>query len=329
MRDMMRHDANGATAPADSNDQIDVGIVIVNWNTCDLLRDCLHSLAASEGVRQRVIVVDNNSPDDSAEMVRTEFPAVMLIANDDNPGFSAANNQGLRALGFEQGASSDAPRYALVLNPDTVLPPDALREMVAYMDADEQTGVAGPRLVMRNGALDLACRRSFPTPAISFYRMVGLSKLFPRSRRFGRYNLTYLDPSIETEVDSVVGAFMLVRRAAIERVGLFDETFWMYGEDLDWAYRIKQAGWKVMYNPRVTVTHVKRAASRQSRRAQIEFYRAMLIFYRKHYRATTAWWLHSLIMLGLMLKGGRPLWRELWQRKLWRQELPQPGGASS
>jgi GT2 family glycosyltransferase len=150
------------------------------------------------------------------------------------------------------------------------------------MDADETIGAAGPKLVLLDGALDLACRRSFPTPEISFYRMAGLSKLFPRSKRFGRYNMTYLDPDTETEVDSVVGAFMLVRRTAIQRVGLFDETFFMYGEDLDWAYRIKQAGWKVMYNPRVTVTHVKRAASRQSKRAQREFYRAMLIFYRKH-----------------------------------------------
>jgi len=179
------------------------------------------------------------------------------------------------------------------------------------MDADPRIGVAGPKLVLPDGSLDLACRRSFPTPEISAYRMLGLSKLFPHSRRFGRYNMTFLDPDIETEVDSVVGAFMLVRREAIERVGLFDETFWMYGEDLDWAYRIKQAGWKIMYHPSVTVTHVKRAASRQSRRAQGEFYRAMLIFYRKHYRVTTPWWLHSLILAGLALRGGRPLWREL------------------
>jgi GT2 family glycosyltransferase len=164
---------------------------------------------------------------------------------------------------------------------------------------------------MLDGKLDLACRRSFPSPEISFYRMIGLSKLFPKSRRFGRYNMTYLDPDIETEVDSVVGAFMLVRCEAIRQVGLFDDTFFMYGEDLDWAYRIKQAGWTVMYNPAVTVTHVKRAASRQSSRAKREFYRAMLIFYRKHYRATTPWWLHSLILMGLALRGGRSLWRDL------------------
>jgi len=293
---------------------VDLGIVIVNWNTRDLLRDCLRSVQVSQGdFTCRVVVVDNASADGSADMVRAEFPDVTLIASAENEGYSRANNRGLRALGFAQGcADEDAPRYALALNPDTVLPPAALSDMLVYMDAGATIGVAGPKLVLPDGSLDLACRRSFPTPEISFYRMVGLSKLFPRSRRFGRYNLTYLDPDVETEVDSVVGAFMLVRRAAIQQVGLFDETFFMYGEDLDWAFRIKQAGWKVMYNPRVTVTHVKRAASRQSRRAQREFYRAMLLFYRKHYRQTTPWWLHSLILLGLALKGGRPLWRELW-----------------
>ena len=290
---------------------LDLGIVIVNWNTRDLLRDCLRSVEQSVGVTYRVVVVDNASTDGSAERVRAGFPRVELIENADNRGYPAANNQGLRRLGFERGGPDDAPRYALALNPDTVLPPDALREMVGYMDADPRVGVAGPKLVLLDGSLDLACRRSFPTPEISFYRMIGLSRLFPRSRRFGRYNLTYLDPDVETEVDSVVGAFMMVRREAIQRVGLFDETFFMYGEDLDWAYRIKQAGWTVKYNPRVTVTHVKRAASRQSRRAQQEFYRAMLIFYRKHYRPTTPWWLHSLVLMGLALRGGRPLWREL------------------
>ena len=290
---------------------MDVGIVIVNWNTRDLLRDCLNSLAAQRGVTTRVVVVDNASDDGSAGMVRAEFPDVLVIANAENTGYPHANNQGLRALGFDQGCGDDAPRYALALNPDTVVPPDALGAMVAYMDADPALGAAGPKLVLLNGELDLACRRSFPTPEISFYRMVGLSKLFPRSRRFGRYNMTYLDPDIETEVDSVVGAFMLVRRAALQQVGLFDDVFFMYGEDLDWAYRIKQAGWTIKYNPRVRVTHVKRAASRQSRRAQTEFYRAMLIFYRKHYRTTTPWWLHNLILLGLALRGGRPLLAEL------------------
>ena len=155
----------------------DLGIVIVNWNTRDLLRDCLRSVFASADVTYEVVVVDNDSADGSAEMVRAEFPGVTVIANTENVGFPAANNQGFRALGFEEDSSVDAPRYALALNPDTVLPPHGLADMVAYMDADETIGIAGPKLVMLDGKLDLACRRSFPTPEISFYRMVSLSKL--------------------------------------------------------------------------------------------------------------------------------------------------------
>ncbi len=297
----------------------DLGIVIVSWNTRDLLRKCLKSVYASEGVTSQVVVVDNASSDGSAEMVRAEFPQAALIANSENVGYPAGNNLGLRLIGYDRGKVDGLPRYALLLNPDTELPPTALREMVAFMDADPRIGVAGPKLLLPDGSLDLACRRGFPTPAVSAYRMVGLSKLFPRSPRFGRYNMTYLDPDLVTEVDSVVGAYMQVRREAIAQVGLMDETFFMYGEDLDWAYRVKKAGWTIWYNPAVTVLHVKRAASRQSRRAQMEFYRAMLIFYRKHYRATTPLWLHSLILTGLMLFGGKPIWHEI--------KNPTPSGA--
>lgn len=299
----------------------DIGIIVVNWNTRDLLRDCLQSVEASDpSVSRRVVVVDNASPDDSAAMVRAEFPNVELIANTENIGFARANNQGLRLLGFEDNPSpSDLsqsqpvspPRYALLLNPDTVVPPDGLRKIIDRVDSDPRIGAAGPRLVMLDGKLDLACRRSFPTPVVSLWRMTGLSKLFPRSRIFGRYNLTYLDDHLESEVDCVVGAFMLVRRETIARIGLLDESFWMYGEDIDWAYRIKQAGWTVLYYPDVTVLHVKRAGSRQNPRTKVEFQRASLRFYRKHYEATTPRWLHWAILLGLILKGGRPIWKEI------------------
>jgi hypothetical protein len=228
-------------------------------------------------------------------MVAEEFPSVHLISNDENLGYPAANNQGLRWLGFGKGRQGEAT-YALLLNPDTELPPDALKEAVAFMDAHPDVGILGPKLVRPDGSLDLACRRSFPSPEISFYRLVGLSRLFPRSRRFGRYNLTYLDPDETAEVDSVVGAFMMVRDEAISEAGLLDDTFFMYGEDLDWAYRIKDTGWKVSYYPEITVLHVKRAASRHSARAQVEFWRAMEIFYKKHYAADTSRWLHYLIL---------------------------------
>jgi N-acetylglucosaminyl-diphospho-decaprenol L-rhamnosyltransferase len=292
---------------------LDLGIVILNWNTRDLLQRCLETVFASEGdFSYRVIVVDNASDDGSPEMVREHFPQVELIQSTVNGGFPYGNNLGLRALGYGDPGqtAADAPRYALLLNPDTEVPPDALYQMTLFMDSHPEVGMAGPKLVLADGSLDKACRRGFPTPAVSIYHYSGLAKLFPNSPRFGRYNMTYIDPDQETEVDSVVGAFMQVRREAIDIVGLLDETFFMYGEDLDWAYRVKKAGWTVHYHPQVIVRHVKRASSRRSKKAQFEFYRSMLIFYRKHFRTTTPLWLHALIVMGLLVKGGRNLWPE-------------------
>ncbi len=288
--------------------EYDLGIVIVNYNTRDLLRRCLETVFASEGVSFRLCVVDNASTDGSAAMVARDFPQAHLIANEENLGYPAANNQGLRAMGFERGQRGEA-RYALLLNPDTELPPDALAKMTAFLDAHPEAGIAGPRLVRPDGSLDLACRRAFPSPEVSFYRLTGLSRLFPRSRRFGRYNLTYLPEDETAEVDSVVGAYMQVRAEAIEQVGLLDESFFMYGEDLDWAFRVKAAGWKVYYYPEVTVLHVKRASSRRSGRAQVEFWRAMEVFYRKHYEAQTPRPVHWLIIAAIRAKLAWTQWR--------------------
>ena len=283
---------------------LDLSVVIVNYNTRDLLRDCLRSaLESRDSILFEVAVVDNASTDGSTDMVRSEFPQVRLIASAVNGGYAYANNLGLKA--------AQQARYYLLLNPDTILPPSALADMVAYMDSRPDAGISGPRLVLADGSLDLACRRGFPSPAVSLYRLSGLSRLFPKSRRFGRYNMTYLDPDEEAEVDSVVGAFMMVRAEAMAQVGLLDETFFMYGEDLDWAFRIKQAGWKVYYNPAVTVLHYKRAASRHSKRAQYEFQRAMLVFYKKHYAATTNRLLHFGILCALALRGGPALVKEM------------------
>lgn len=293
---------------------VDLGIVILNWNTRDLLKRCLETLLASEGdFTYEVVVVDNASSDGSAAMVRENFPTVKVIDSPINGGFSYGNNLGLRLLGYRGAGDVDAnaPRYALLLNPDTEVPPETLYHMVRFMDSRQEVGVAGPKLILEDGTLDLACRRSFPSPVIAFYHFSGLAKLFPKSHRFARYNMTFVDENEEVEVDSVVGAYMQIRREAIEAVGLLDETFFMYGEDLDWAYRIKSAGWKVIYHPQVHIKHVKRAASRRSKKAQFEFYRAMLIFYRKHYRKTTPIWLHSLVMMGLLVKGGPGLLRAM------------------
>ncbi len=294
---------------------LDLGIVIVNWNTRDYLRRCLQTVFASEGeFSYRVVVVDNGSVDGSDEMVARTFPDVTVIGGHGNVGYPAGNNLGLRTLGYADRAetiSPAAPRYALLLNPDTELPPYALAQMITFMDTNPDVGVAGPKLVLPDGSLDLACRRSFPSPDVALWRMLGFSKLFPGSKTFARYNLTFLDEDEVAEVDSVVGAFMMVRKHAITAVGLLDERFFLYGEDLDWAKRIKEAGWSVMYYPRVRVRHVKRAASRQSDRAQYEFVRAMLLFYLKHYRAETPWPVHLAVMGALALRGGRRLWPEI------------------
>ena len=284
---------------------LDLAIVIVNYNTKDLLRACLRSVYASEGdFTYHVTVVDNASQDGSIEMVRKEFPQARAIASPTNGGFARANNIGLRTYGFGQNQPlASLPRYALLLNPDTEVPPTALAEMIALMDRRPELGAAGPRLVLPDGRLDKACRRAFPTPMSFVYRGLGLSKLFPTHPRFGQYNLTYLPEDEETEVDSVVGAFMIVRREALEAVGLLDESFFMYGEDLDWAFRIKQAGWKIWYYPKVTVFHHKGAASKGNVKARRAFYEAMVVFVRKHYKQQTNPLLYGAIMTGIAIKG--------------------------
>lgn len=306
---------------------LDVVVIIVNHNTADLVDACLASLehGGLDGVRAAVWVVDNASTDGSAERVRARHPAARVIASPVNLGFAGANNRALQAVGFptrpgdgarpapRDGAAAPTPaRHALLLNPDTVVPPGAVAGLVGAIEAEPDIGIVGPKLILEDGSLDLACRRSFPTPVVSFYRFTGLARLFPNSRRFARYNLTYLHPDAPADVDSVVGACMLVRAAAIADVGLLDERFWMYGEDLDWALRIHQAGWRVAYRPQVVVHHVKRAASRRSARAAFEFQRAMWLFYQKHYAATTPRWTHALVLLGLALRGGPRLVRAMW-----------------
>lgn len=315
-----------------------LAIVIVNYNTCELLAECLRSVFASRtgGLLVHTIIVDNGSSDSSADMVRADFPQATLIESDRNGGFGYANNLALRwlsrqyelpATGTNGGSISEAgpahlrqPQreipvegdssysfpcdYLLFLNPDTVLPPDALDVTVAFLESNVEVGIAGPKIVKLDGSLDLACRRSFPTPASSFFKLTGLSKLFPRSRWVARYNLTYLGDDETAEVDSVMGAYMLVRGKALEQAGLYDERFFMYGEDLDLAFRVKERGWKVFYYPAVTVLHHKGASSRkQSERSIREFYLAMHIFHRKHYAQRYSGLINAVIRFGISLRG--------------------------
>jgi N-acetylglucosaminyl-diphospho-decaprenol L-rhamnosyltransferase len=259
-----------------------VSIVILNYNTREHLRTCLESIARegsttlSDGsFDAEVLVVDNASHDGSADMVAAEFPNVRLIRSPRNGGFAYGNNQALRV------SRGDT---ILILNPDALLPRGSIAALLGRLEQHPEAGVIGPKLLRPNGSMHLACRRSFPTPAIAFYRISGLSRLFPHSPTFGRYNLTFADPDLPMEVDSVCGACMLIRHSVIDRVGRLDERFFMYGEDLDWCLRIRSAGWTVRYEPSIVVRHQHGAASRKrALRTTFHFFRAMDLFYRKHY----------------------------------------------
>ncbi len=261
---------------------MDVSIVILNYNTRDHLRACLTALQAEGStsvgggpLSAEVIVVDNASSDGSADMVVSEFPWVYLVRSPQNSGFAVGNNLALRR------ARGDA---ILILNPDTLLSRNGIASLLETLSRHPEAGIVGPKLLKPDGSMHLACRRSFPTPDVAFYRVSGLSRVFPRSRIFGRYNLTFIDPDSAMEVDSVCGACLLVRRSVVQRVGLLDERFFMYGEDLDWCLRTRQAGWTVRYEPSVVVQHQHGAASRKrALRTTFHFFRAMDLFYRKHY----------------------------------------------
>lgn len=263
-----------------SRDLWDLSIIIVNYRTYQLTKETIESVNKNHPFNYDIYVVDNASKDGSLLNLEEDFKDQMdaglikFMSNPENMGFSYANNQAI-----EESES----KYVLLLNSDTKVQGDALEKCLAYMAGDKEIGALGCKVLLPDGSLDKACRRSFPTPTVSFYRMIGLSKLFPGSKRFGQYNLTYLDENGTYEVDSLSGAFMLVRKEAIDQIGLLDEDFFMYGEDIDWCYRLKQAGWKVVYHGDAQITHYKGGSGRGPK-AMYEFYNAMQIFYDKHYR---------------------------------------------
>jgi N-acetylglucosaminyl-diphospho-decaprenol L-rhamnosyltransferase len=280
-----------------TGEQADLSIVIVHrtlpWPR---LRECLEAL--DRGRREvdcQVIVVDQGAGPAVSGPIAAEFPWVVLIADPSDRGYAVSNNLGLRRA---------SGRYLLLLNDDVVVPAAALRDLVGWMDAHPRAGYAGPRLVLPDGRLDRACRRSFPTPIVSLYRLSGLARLFPASRIFGRYNMTYLPVDQTARVDAVVGACMLVRRAAAAQVGLLDETYFMYGEDLDWAYRMARAGWEGWYLASVSALHAKGSSSKRRRyRTAYEFYRAMVIFYRRHYAASAPSAVTWLVLIAILVRG--------------------------
>lgn len=281
-------------------------IVVSAYNNAALLPDCLRSVAAAHpGIPTTVYVVDAGSTDGTADGVRRDFPEVRLIVAAENRGYAALNNLALREIGATVPKKADRTRIAvLLLNADTTMPPDALTGLLGVLAAYPEAGIAGPKIVLRDGSLDLACRRSFPTPVNSFWKLTGMAARYPHSPRFAQYNLTYHDPDEAIEMDSGMGACLLVRLAAIDAAGLMDERFFMYGEDLDWCYRIKARGWRVRYEPRVCILHYKGSSSRQrSTRATLAFYGAMGRFHRLHYARQTAPPLNLLIYAGIGTRG--------------------------
>ena len=273
---------------------MDLSVIIVNYNVRQFLESALASVGrAMEGVDGEIFVVDNASDDGSAEMVHATFPDVQLIQNDTNIGFARANNAGLaRARG----------RLILLINPDTIVQEDSLREMIRFFDENPDAGLAGCKIMNPDGTFQLPCRRSFPTPWVAFTKIVGLSALFPKSRLFGRYNLTYLSPDETYEVDAVSGSFMMIRREVYEKIGGLDEAFFMYGEDLDWCYRVGEAGYKVYYVHSTKVIHFKGESTKRSAINEVAvFYDAMRLFVDKHFNRSRL--LKGILRFGILVTG--------------------------
>lgn len=278
---------------------VKISIVIVSYNVRVLLLDCLHSLQASGFGPLEIFVVDNASTDGSVESVRQNFPSVSLIANKENLGFAKANNQAL------QKASGE---YLLFLNPDTVVPADALQRFVAFMDDHPEAGAAGPRMVNGKGDYLPESKRGLPTPMTAFWKLSGVSKLFPRSARFARYYLGHLDPLGVHEVEVLSGAFFFVRKSVLDRTGGFDERFFMYAEDIDLSQRIRLAGYRNYYLGDCTVLHYKGESTRKDRKYVRQFYGAMSQYVHKYY--------------------GRSLYRLLLDAGIWLRaslEMLRPG----
>lgn len=272
-----------------------ISVIIVNYNVEYFLEQCLNSVKkALENVSGEVFVVDNNSIDNSVEMVRAKFPEFQLIANKDNRGFSKANNQ---AIEISKG------EYVLLLNPDTVVEEDTFEKVVDFMDKHPQAGGLGVRMLDGKGKFLPESKRGLPTPTVAFYKIFGLSKIFPKSKRFGQYHLGHLSEFETNEIDILSGAFMLMRHDTLKKVGLLDEAFFMYGEDIDLSYRIVKGGYKNYYFPETRIIHYKGESTKKSSVNYVfVFYRAMVIFAEKHFSQKNAKLFSFLINMAIYLR---------------------------
>lgn len=260
-----------------------LSVCIVNWNTRDFLRACLRSLQEwPPQTAMEVVVVDNASSDGSADMVRAEFPQVTLLANRENQGYAVGNNQGIAASRGE---------YVMLLNPDTeILPlpfpgaPHPFDILVGFMEGCPRVGAVAPQLVNPDGSVQRSCR-SFPTAGALLWEFLGVSRLLPQSRRFGAYRMTYWDHRTCREVDQPMGSCLVLRRRALDEVGVFDPQFRIFFNEVDLCYRLKQAGWSIYFIPQAAIRHYGGESTKQVRLAMIrESGEALQRFYRKHYR---------------------------------------------
>lgn len=272
---------------------LDLSICIPTLQARTLLRDCLRSIYATTRLAFEIIVGDNASRDGTLEMLRDEFPTARVIANERNLGFAKAINQ---ALHISQG------RYALLLNNDTLVLPDALDRLVAFADAHPPIGICGPRVLNRDGTLQKQCRRSYATPWDLFCYFSGLSTVFPRSPLFARYLMTYRDENETHPADAISGSCMLIRRAVIEQIGLLDERFFAYQEDADYCFRAQRAGWQIYYFPEAQIVHyASQGGSRVTPFRSIwEWHRSYFLYYRKNLAARYFFlfnWFYYVVMI--------------------------------
>ena len=272
-----------------------LSIIIVNYNVQYFLENCLNSVFnASAGIDMEVIVVDNNSVDGSLKMLAEKFPQVKLIANKDNKGFSKANNQAISV------ATGD---LVLLLNPDTVVEENTFKLCSDHFEKHSDTGGLGVRMLDGKGNFLPESKRGLPTPKVAFYKIFGLSTLFPKSKRFGQYHLGHLSKDKNHEIEILSGAFMMIRKAVLDQIGLLDESFFMYGEDIDLSYRITQAGYKNYYLADTSIIHYKGESTKKSSINYVfVFYRAMAIFAKKHFSNKNAQLFSSLINIAIYLR---------------------------
>lgn len=285
---------------------IDLSIVIVNYNVRQFVLQCLESVFKSElqGLNIEVILVDNNSTDGSVSAVTKFYPQVHVIANTDNPGFSKANNQGIKISSGE---------FVLLLNPDTVIAEDTIVKCLNKMRSQSDIGALGVKMIDGTGAFLPESKRSFPTVWNSMTKLLGLSTMFPSVKLLGGYNLTYLPADSSHDIDVLCGAFMLMRKEALQKSGLLDEDFFMYGEDIDLSYRIKKAGYRILYFADTTIIHYKGESTKKSSVNYVKtFYKAMIIYVKKHYSGGAASFFVLLLSVSIYLRAGISLLRRFW-----------------